>query len=197
MRNTMKKDPLPLNQIIKEEAGKLLYEKGLLAILNNYGLVHITGSYALDLMTWRDLDIYIATNTITEAQFFELGAAINCKFNPVKMSYRNERIQRSEGLPPGLYWGVYFGNERKDAWKIDIWAMDEKECKRRIQYCDDLAARINDSAKQAILAIKSACWTDPEYRRSYAGKDIYEAVLDNKIRTIEEFRGFLKTKDRK
>jgi hypothetical protein len=28
------------------------------------------------------------------------------------MSFRNELIAKTKGLPTGLYWGIYFGNER-------------------------------------------------------------------------------------
>ena len=41
-----------------EEAKKLLISDGLQETLERYGSVLPTGSYALDLMTWRDLDLY-------------------------------------------------------------------------------------------------------------------------------------------
>src|SRR5688572_19760313 len=119
-----------INQQIKHEADDILYRQGLFAILSKYGVPHITGSYSLNLMAWRELDIYIQNENISEAEFFQLGAEINRKYNPVKMSYRNERITQTKGLPPGLYWGVYLGNERKGAWKIDLWVVDDNECQR-------------------------------------------------------------------
>jgi hypothetical protein len=180
-----------INNLIRNEADEILHEKGLLSILKRFGTPHITGSYALDLMTWRDLDIYIETEDISEEIFFRLGAEINSRFSPVKMSYRNERIKKTAGLPMGLYWGIYFGNERKGAWKIDIWAVDAQECRQRIQFCDAIAARLTPLAKQIILTIKSNCWQDPEYRRSYSSKEIYEAVLDKGITTIEDFRKYI------
>lgn len=190
----MKKTMPDINQEIKDEADEILYRQGLFAILSKYGVPHITGSYSLNLMTWRDLDIYIQKENIGEAEFFQLGAEINKKFNPVKMSYRNERITQTKGLPHGLYWGVYLGNERKGAWKIDVWAVDEKECHRLLKFCDDIAAKLSSPSKEIILAIKSGCWQDPEYRRSYTSSDIYTAVLDNGITNIEEFRSYLETK---
>jgi hypothetical protein len=179
---------------IKEEADEILYQKGLMAIVKDYGIPHITGSYALELMTWRDLDIYLESPAITEADFFMLGRKIENALSPVKMSYRNEKIGKTEGLPCGLYWGIYMGNERKGAWKIDIWAMDAKECRQRLQFCDDLAARLTPGNRKKIMEIKSKCWTDPEYRRSYTSLDIYSAVLDKEIGNIEEFRIYISKK---
>jgi hypothetical protein len=186
-----------INQQIKNEADDILYRQELLAILSNYGVPHITGSYALNLMTWRDLDIYLQNEYMNEVEFFQLGAEINKKYQPVKMSYRNEKITQTKGLPLGLYWGVYLGNERKDAWKIDIWAVNENECQRLLKFCDDIASKLTPLNKQVILTIKSNCWQDPEYRRTYTSGDIYEAVLGKGITSLEEFRTYLQIKARR
>lgn len=186
------KTPIPdINQLIKSEADDILYRQELFSMLSRYGVPYITGSYVLSLMTWRDLDIYVQKEDMSEVEFFQLGAEMNRHFHPVKMSYRNERIAQTQELPTGLYWGVYFGNERKDAWKIDIWAVDEKECRKLLKYCDDVAVKLNPLSKQTILTIKSRCWQDPEYRRSYTSKDIYAAVLDHGITNLEEFKIYL------
>jgi hypothetical protein len=184
-----------IDDLIRKEADDILFANGLLSVLKNFGTPLITGSYALKLMTWRDLDIYLETENISEKVFFALGVEIHNRFNPVKMSYRNERITQTQGLPVGLYWGIYFGNERKGAWKIDIWAVNAQECRQRLQFCDDIAQRLTPLSRQIILDIKSQCWQDPEYRRSYSSNDIYEAVLDKGITTIENFRKYLKSKN--
>src|SRR5689334_17744917 len=118
-------DLLTTDQLIRNEADEIIYKKGLHKILSAFGHPHYTGSYALKLMTWRDLDIYLQYENISEEKFFELGAEIVASFQPVKMSFRNERLARTQGLPPGLYWGIYLGDEKAGAWKIDIWAMNE------------------------------------------------------------------------
>lgn len=181
-----------INETIHREADDILYNKGLLSILKKFGAPHITGSYSLNLMTWRDLDIYLETENITEEDFFMLGKEINNALAPVKMSYRNERIVQTEGLPVGLYWGIYLGNERVGAWKIDLWGLDKKECQRRLKFCDDIAARLTPASRELILSIKSECWQDPEYRRSYSSNDIYEAVFKGQVKSIREFKELLK-----
>jgi len=152
-------------------------------ILKRYGQPHYTGSYALKLMTWRDLDIYLDVNNMTEASFFELGGALAAALNPVKMSFRNEKLARTEGLPVGLYWGIYL-----NTWKIDVWAMEHDECMQRLQYCNNIAKKLTPETIQAIIDIKSKCWQDPGYRKSFSSKDIYEAVLEKGITNIDEFR---------
>jgi hypothetical protein len=178
---------LAIDESLRKEADEIIYRKGLHNILSGFGIPYYTGSYSLQLMTWRDLDIYLEVEKLSEKKFFELGSKIASQFQPVKMSFRNERIARTPGLPAGLYWGVYLGNERAGAWKIDVWAMDNVECKQRLEYCDNLFKRISNSDRLKVLEIKSKCWQDPLYRRAYSSSDIYSAVLDNGIENFEQF----------
>ena len=63
-------DLILLNQQIRQEADEILDAQGLRKILNDYGTVHVTGSYSLGLMTWRDLDIYLESDDLSETRFF-------------------------------------------------------------------------------------------------------------------------------
>ena len=185
---------LQLNEEIKKEADAMLHEKGLLALLRTFGTPHVSGSYALDLMTWRDLDIYLEVDELKEDRFFSLGGQLASLLMPVKMSFRNETIAKTPGLPEGFYWGIYMGNERKGAWKIDIWAVHSAECKRLLDYCTAIQEKLDKEKAVRILAIKSCCWQDPEYRRSYSSMDIYTAVLDEGIRDMEGFELFRRSR---
>lgn len=191
--NEMDDSLIQMNLLIRHEADEILYNKGLFEILKKYGTPHISGSYELDLMTWRDLDLYLESDNIAESTFFELGREIAELFHPVKMSYRNERAGNSPGLPKGLYWGVYLGNEREGAWKIDIWAMVPIELKERLAYSNALKAKLSPLTRERVLEIKSQCWKDPGYRRTFLSTDIYDAVLDKGVCDILEFEKYLKT----
>jgi hypothetical protein len=153
------------NELIKKEADEILTKTGLLSILNLFGTAHISGSYALNLMTWRDLDIYLEAENISTSDFFRLGQKIEAVFNPIKMSFRNEILAKTKGLPNGLYWGVYLGNERLGAWKIDVWAVKPFECKRLLHYCNTIQEKLTPEKSFQILNIKSKCWQDPDYLR--------------------------------
>jgi hypothetical protein len=182
---------LNLNLGIKKEADEILYQKGLFDILNSFGTAHISGSYGLDLMTWRDLDIYLQVDDPSSIDFFSIGSKISKAFNPVKMSFRNELIAKTKGLPLGLYWGIYLGNEREGAWKIDIWAVNTSECERLLKFCSDLKLKLSSATILQILDIKSRCWKDPQYRKSYLSTDIYNAVLERNVTDIESFNNYI------
>ena len=190
----MSEDLFEQNSAIKDEADVILYEKKIMKLLSAYGVPHITGSYALDLMTWRDLDIYLQTDTMNEEKFFRMGAELCKALSPLRMHFRNEVLAKTDKLPDGFYWGIYMGNERKGDWKIDIWAVDTGECERLITYCNEIREQLDDRYTRSILSIKSQCWQDPEYRRIYSSSDIYDAVLKNRVRDMEGFWKYLDNK---
>ena len=145
-------------------------------------------------MTWRDLDIYLETDHITETDFFFLGGKIATTLNPVKMSFRNETIAKTKGVQHGLYWGVYLGDERNGAWKIDIWAVTTDECESLLEYSKQIKRKLTPINSLQILDIKSQCWKNPAYRRSFTSADIYHAVLDKGITDMNGFQEYLKSR---
>jgi len=192
----MERPLLQLNTTIKKEAEEIFFRKGLFERLGAFGVPHLSGSYALDLMTWRDLDIYLETEHISDVDFFKLGGEISNLLQPVKMSFRNELIAKTPGLPAGLYWGIYLGDERQGAWKVDMWAVNSMEYKRLNQYCNGIKQKLTPESIIQILNIKSNCWQDPAYRRSYSSSDIYDAVLNNNVTSLKEFKTYLLQKSK-
>lgn len=177
--------------------GERLLASGLRTVLEDYGDVHVIGSYALHLMVWRDLDIHIVQPAIDKTRFFELGGRIAELLVPHKMHYRDETIAATEGLPRGLYWGVYLGDERRGAWKIDIWATDAKGFEPTREYGERLSNRLTDTTRDLILRLKSEVWRHPQYRREFASGDVYSAVLDHGVSDIAGFWQFLRDRDEK
>jgi len=173
--------------MIRVEADRILHERGLLALLDRYGRPEVTGSYQLDLMTWRDLDIYVVAADWTVDRFFDLGRDLSRAFEPRRMNFRNERIARTPGLPEGLYWGVYLDAGQGQEWKLDIWAMAPAQYDGFRDYCPAILKRLTPATREAIMAIKSVCCTRPGYRKDFHSTDIYTAVLDHGIRTLAEF----------
>ena len=175
-----------LNDAIRSEADRIL-GSGLLALLARYGEVHIVGSYTLGLMTWRDLDVHLVQERSDVKAFFSLGAEIAALLQSHRMHFRDESLVGTPGLPRGLYWGIYLGDERAGAWKIDVWQTNRQGFESVRRFSDDIASRLNDENRATILAIKTACWQHPEYRRRFTSADVYAAVLDRGVRDVGAF----------
>src|ERR1051325_339746 len=169
-----------------------MMESGLRRILDDYGEVHIMGSYSLHLMVWRDLDIHIVCREFDRRRFFDLGGRVAELLKPAKMHFRDEFVMQTPDLPRGLYWGVYLGDEREGAWKIDIWAVEKEECQRMLKYVEDIKLKLTPDSRKIILEIKSQVWQDPSYRKSYTSADIYDAVLTHGIKDLKEFKDYLR-----
>ncbi len=184
----MDEDLIKLDEAIRAEADGMLDSQGLRKLLGEYGKVHIAGSYALRLMVWRDLDIYLEADDLSLSAFFDLGGKIAASLEPVWMSFRNHRLQP---LPTGLqslYWGVRLGDIHQGAWKIDIHAMDSWTCTQQLAGSMQLVARLNEQSRLRILDIKSQCWQLPQFRKEFTSMDIYEAVLDHGVTDMTGFR---------
>jgi hypothetical protein len=181
-----------LNSAITYEADKILYGLGLMKILSRYGTPVLTGSYLLGLMAWRDLDIYLVNDDITAEKFFQLGGEIVSELKPWRMHYRNELIAKTPDLPDGLYWGLYINNSVfPEDWKIDIWAMGAKQQKIFQDNVDNLKSKLNSENRQVILEIKNRYFMHPEYRRKFGSMDIYNAVILEDVKSVEEFTDWL------
>jgi hypothetical protein len=177
---------LSVDAEIRAEADRLL-ESGLRDLLDAFGEMHITGSYVLELMTWRDLDIHVVRDDLDQSAFFRLGRDIAALLRPHRMHFRDETAVRTPGLPRGLYWGVYLGDERKGAWKLDIWTTMRADFELTRRFGIRLLERLTPDTRETILAIKSACWQDPDYRKGFSSADIYNAVLDHGVKSVDEF----------
>ena len=184
-------DPDELDATIRAEADRLL-GSGLRDVLSEFGEVSIIGSYSLHLMAWRDLDIEIVRADSSRRAFFDLGYRVAECLSPTRMQYRDETVAQTPGLPMGWYWGVYLGDERKGAWKIDIWSVDRRQADAREASDRRLQAALTPDARRAIVVIKSQVWADPGYRRTFSSQDIYDAVLGGGIRDLAGFRDFLR-----
>jgi hypothetical protein len=189
----MNADLLAQEAAIRAEADILLWERGLYPLLQAYGPIEITGSYALHTMAWRDLDLYLAAPDLSVETFFELGGRVARCLGPYRMSYRDERIGQTPGLPRnGRYWGIYLDDERAGAWKIDLWCISPQERERLQAYVSDLATRLTPEARLRILDIKSQCWMRPGYRSQFTSRDIYRAVLDHGVTDLAGFAAYLR-----
>jgi hypothetical protein len=171
------------NEVIKREADELIVRSGLRELLHDYPSWFIGGSYSYDLMCWRDLDIYVLDHVHDLHRCFAVAATITKRLDVWKSRFTNNL----QSHPKGYYWGLKFGNEREGAWKIDLWFMPQEDFTRHAEYSKRMKERLTEETRVAILLIKEAYWRRPEYRDTITSDDIYRAVLDDGVRSVEEF----------
>jgi hypothetical protein len=175
-----------LDASLRAEADKMLEESGLGKIIREEGFIPV-GSYVMHTMTWRDLDFERCDESPDWQEHWELGT----KLARLKWVWRLAAINvyhdpRSED--EGYYWGLRASRPgEKNFWKLDLWTARREEFEHGSPKRKLWESRLNDNTRYEILVIKEAVCMLPEYKESLLSTHIYEAVLENNIRGIDDF----------
>ena len=171
---------------LRKDVDELLYEKGLNKILEKYGEVYLTGSYLLKTMLKKDIDISLLNSEITIPGFFKLGGEVAAFLKCHGGHYRNTKEKSVNSRPPeSLYWGFEFAD-----WKIDLWIVPKYHLDESIEYSESIINKMDEEKRKLILEIKNV--VSSNYNRKYSSKEIYDAVLEKNILSLEEFKNYLK-----
>lgn len=178
--------------LLRNEASQLLNNAGLLKLLQSYGDTRVIGSYTLDTMTWRDIDISIKLPHARDVMFFfEIGESIARKFQVAKMSFSNFFIRDFPKFDQGLYWGIQLLYAEHE-WKIDLWGYGETEYDHHMSEFDELHEQLQQVDRLATLRIKHVISQRPDYRGDvYNSMNIYQASIENRITSVEEFNKWI------
>ena len=185
------------DEALRKEADEMLMRSGLGGILERAG-DQAVGSYPMHTMTWRDLDFHRYEEPDWR-RHWEVGTQLAetgwCwRLNCVD-AYREARIEAKPDC--GLYWGLRVldpgrmasaGRGSPTVWKLDLWTARADEFAAAEPKRQTWASLMSDELRSYVLAIKEAVCTAPEYRKSLLSVHIYEAVLEQGVRGVEEFR---------
>jgi hypothetical protein len=169
----------------RERADSLLERSGLEALLGQHGEVHFSGSYAYDLMMTPDIDIHVVIQGLTRESAVRVlsAAAASEQWATITFADRADdrfRPETFDGSPRGYYIGLAT-DVGEATWRVDVWLLDAA------RYSGDTwgprMAAITDEERAAILTIKAA---RNQGNISATAVEIYRAVLDEGLRTVEE-----------
>ncbi|MEU4115478.1 hypothetical protein AB0F71_13395 [Kitasatospora sp. NPDC028055] len=184
---------LDRQRALQAEADAVHADLGLDALLGALGTPVRVGSSALGLMVRRDLDVTVVCPRL-DASVHERVAAAGARL-ALHERVRQVRLRNDTGAwnedpaayPDGLYLGLDHRCPAGYDWTLDLWFVDDPDRQPDLAHLRDLPPRLTRQARTAILRIKHA-WADrPEYGRSVRSWGIYRAVLDEGVRTPEEF----------
>src|SRR5690348_13439367 len=123
---------------VKRHADALLQEAGLIARLQHYGEVLFTGSYAIDLMVNRDIDLYVVHPELAEDRVLDALRSLILQSFFHGYLYYDFLKHPSAGFPNGYYIGLKIPF-RDEEWKLDIWFLSA-EREGRIQQIQEIEA---------------------------------------------------------
>lgn len=177
--------------VLRAEAGGVLAGLDLPATL---GPVHLTGSYVSGLMCWPDLDVMVHVGAgFSPRDVLRLLETIVEWPGVVGFCYRDERGERSPtGTVRDERYHVPVTLVRDGrTWRVDLtlWLNDPHV--NLTAWHENLRDTITAEQRAAVLRIKDVWHRLPGYPDEVGGTEIYAAVLDDGVRTPEEFAGWL------
>lgn len=182
------------SRILKDEADKLLKQLGIMGILNNYGHAEFTGSYLYNLMSWADIDICLTVDELNPEKIFEIGNKLVNLPDIATMYFRNELILKTEGNPKAIFWCLEFTSDQFKIWKIDILIATHEVTSEVLKPGKILLSKLTDDKRTVLLSLKSHLTKDQGYRKEFRSVDIYKAVIDDDVISLEQWNEWLKRK---
>ena len=180
--------------LLQAEAQQVIAELDLMTRLSRTGKPEQIGSSVSGLMVWRDLDFNILCPHPDPDLIFETMRPLMIHPRVIKLHYHNDTGRYAPSELQGderYYFVVYYKSEAGHEWKIDLsfWLSDAP--RNQLAYLEYLARQLTDETKLAILWIKDVWSHLPTYPYQVGGTDIYDAVLEHRVRTPEQFRAYL------
>jgi hypothetical protein len=180
---------------LQAEAAEIITELDLQTSLADVGPVLLAGSYVSSLMSWPDLDVMVyAGPEFTPPAVMHLLQGLVNRPGVVGFDYRDERGPRSPtGTVCDERYHVVIALDHNDRrWRIDltIWLNDPHSNIRA--WHEALRDEVNAEQRRAILQIKDVWHRLPNYPDRVGAREIYHAVLDDGIRSPEQFAAWLK-----
>lgn len=169
----------------KNNANKLLYDFGLLDELNNYGTPYIVGSYAMDLMAWNDLDIYVSNESMSTEKLYELTSFILNAFHPVWYEAKKDVIDDK------TVWFHGFETEvLGELCNVDIWFFGNDTITKALDFSKSIKQKliVTPELKEVVINIKQTLIANEQYGfDKFSSMDVYKAVFENNVRSYENF----------
>lgn len=179
---------------LKDEGQQLLRSTGLLSLLNQYGQVFYTGSFALNLMAWPDIDLYLVPEKwpLARPQLGCLLSAFSAYENMLQIKVEMPGMHNKHFLPKGIYIGLKlrYGKWRLP-WKFDIWIVEENFLNEKELWLNNTLGKLNQNNRAVILEQKHRFITTAGRTPSFSGYYLYEAVLDKSLRCPHKIKQHL------
>ncbi|MFC4111710.1 hypothetical protein [Nonomuraea zeae] len=179
---------------LRAEAAEALAELDLAALVAGTGPMLFTGSYVSHLMCWPEVDVMVHAGAgFAPDDVLRLLQRIVEHPGVVGFDYRDERGPRS---PTGTtrderyHVPIAFARNGRD-WRIDLtlWLNDPHT--NLPAWHETLRDTITAGQRSAVLRIKDVWHRLPGYPDRIGGLQIYTAVIDDGVRTPEQFGTWL------
>lgn len=173
---------------MRPTAEAILADLDLVRKWARFGRPVLVGASAYDLLVDPDIDMEIYCPELCIAHGFQVLG--ECALNPrvTKARFANELAGRDQAL----YWQLRYRCDDGIEWKIDMWSAPNDYALPRAEHLvAPMRAALTAETRSAILALKAARALDAGLQ--CPSIDLYRAVLDDGVRTVQELHTWLAT----
>ncbi len=183
-------NPEEASSSIRKEADVLLHDVGLAALLSHYGGVFPTGSYAMDLMTWRDLDLYLDIANVGKSRVYDLVHEMAVLLQPFWLEAKSMIENPEPDFPRGYFIGMETRIIGPDPWNIDLIVMSLEDILRAQAEVEERTRALRPEMRKAVLELKSL----PNYLKDFFSADVYDAVIRGSVRSAADMDHWLRNR---
>lgn len=169
----------------KQKADQILFGMGLLEYLSRIGDVHVIGSYKMDMMAWNDLDIDVENHAMDRTKLYQLTQYILHTYHPVWYEAKEEVNDEGKTVWFHGFHAILDG----ELWNFDLWFFDCETIEKAERYCRKIVRGVerNPGSREIIMNLKQELLARDLYGfYKYSSMDVYRAVLEQNISTVEE-----------
>jgi hypothetical protein len=142
---------------IRSNAKEILESKNIDSTIRTMGDLFYTGSYALDLMTWNDIDMQIVfkedVNPIEALSSLFNFFVKDPDFIEAQMIHFRGNFKPK--MPRGIYLGIKMDcPDLGGIWKLDIWSLTKPDFEKNRSLIKTLSSQIDSQSRDLILELK-------------------------------------------
>ncbi len=185
----MTKNFQEIAKTIRNNAKQVLESKKIDSKIHEIGELFYTGSYALDLMTWNDIDMQVVVKNGTNA-IEALGGIFNHLANDP--GFIEAQIIHFHGnykpkMPRGVYLGIKIDcPDLGGIWKLDIWSLEKQDFEKNRLLIKTLNSKLDPQNRALILELKHEMMDGSERVPQMGSHFLYQAILLDGIKDKEE-----------
>lgn len=160
-------------------------------MFSSHGEVLYAGSFVMDLLVWKDIDLNII---VEKNKRNEVAKKLVSDFldreDVTRIKILKDLFQKyGDCMPNSLYVGVEISG-----WKFDIHILDEKEASKTKQKTDKFLSAMTDEKKEKILFYKNELIEKYGRCPKFSSYHLYHAILFENLQNTDEIYQYLRLK---
>ncbi|MCH9625485.1 MAG: hypothetical protein S4CHLAM123_06600 [Chlamydiales bacterium] len=179
------------------QADAILQRLQLHSLVEGMGKLHFTGSYALRLMTWNDIDMQIALKDglAPSAALMCLLEAFVHQQHFVKAQIINFTDDYKPHWPRGYCLCLKMNfPDLGGVWKLDIWVLEQHDLEKNQGLVQKLKNALTEETRALILQMKNELMKQSGRVPKMGSHWLYQAILFQNLRDKISILDFLKEK---